>query len=74
MNAMPRPLYTREGDPELVIREAGWAPGPVWTLVKNLPPSTTGILFPDLPTHSDYGVPAYRARGGRSAIVLRRMS
>jgi len=72
VNATSQPLYIREGYPEPVIREAGWAPGAVWTVVKNLPPS--GIRSPDRPVRSDYGVPAYRARGGRLAIILLRMN
>jgi len=30
-----------------VIQEAGWAPGPVWTIAENLAP--TGIRSPDRP-------------------------
>jgi len=29
VNATPRPLYPRERDPVPLVREAGWAPGPV---------------------------------------------
>jgi hypothetical protein len=31
-----RPLYTTGKDPVFIVREAVWAPGPVWTCVKNL--------------------------------------
>ena len=31
VNSTPWPLYTREMDPVPIAREAGWAPGPVWT-------------------------------------------
>ena len=44
-NATPRPLHPRERDPVLIVQEAGWAPGPIWTSAENLDP--TGIRFPD---------------------------
>jgi hypothetical protein len=28
-----RPLYPREEGPVTIVKEAGWAPGPVWTVV-----------------------------------------
>ena len=34
-------------DPEPIVQEAGWAPGPVWTSAGNL--ASTGIRFPDRP-------------------------
>jgi len=37
-------------DPVSIVREAGWAPGPVWTGAKNLAP--TGIRSPDRPVRS----------------------
>jgi len=43
--------FTPGKDPvPIVLQEAGWAPGPVWTGVKNL--ALTGIQCPDRPTHS----------------------
>jgi len=39
VNARPRPLYLREINPELIVQEAGWTPGPVWTGRKNLVPT-----------------------------------
>jgi hypothetical protein len=42
----PRPGRFIPGkDPALLVQEAGWAPGPVWTCAKNLAP--TGIRSPD---------------------------
>jgi hypothetical protein len=35
---------------EPIVQEAWWAPGPVWTCVKNLSP--TRIRSPDPPAHS----------------------
>jgi hypothetical protein len=35
---MPQLLSTLEKDPVPVVQEAGWAPGPVWTVVENLAP------------------------------------
>jgi len=43
----PAALYLGK-DPVFIIREAGWAPGPVWTGAENLAP--TGIRSPDRPT------------------------
>jgi hypothetical protein len=31
VNATPRSLYRRERTPVPIVRETGWAPGPVWT-------------------------------------------
>jgi len=42
---MSRPHYPRERDPVPVVKEAGWAPGPVWAGAENLVP--TGIRSPD---------------------------
>jgi hypothetical protein len=52
INSTPRQLYSQERDPVLIVQEAGWAPGPVWTGAENLSP--TGIRSPDLPARSDY--------------------
>jgi hypothetical protein len=43
-----RPLYPRERP--VLVQEAGWAPGLVWTFAKNLAP--TGIRSPDRPARS----------------------
>jgi hypothetical protein len=51
VNATPRLLYPRERDPVPIVQEAGWAPGPVWTVAENLAP--TGILTPDHPARSE---------------------
>ena len=45
-----RPLYPGETAPRLIVQEAGWATGPVWTDAENLTP--TGIRSPDGPTRS----------------------
>jgi len=37
-------------DPVLIVQEAGWASGPVWTGAENL--ATTGIRSPDRPARS----------------------
>ena len=34
-----RPLYTRERDRQLILQEAGWFSGPVWTAAENVAPS-----------------------------------
>ena len=46
----PRPLFTPGKDLELIVQEAGWAPGPVWTGAENLAP--TGIRSPERPARS----------------------
>jgi hypothetical protein len=51
INATPRPLYPRERDPVAIVKEAGWAPGPVWTSAENL--ARTGIRSPDRPARSE---------------------
>ena len=35
VNAASRPLYPRERDPGPIVKEARWAPEPVWTGAKN---------------------------------------
>jgi hypothetical protein len=51
VNATPWPLYARERELIHILLEAGWAPGPIWTVAENLVPS--GILRPDRPAHSE---------------------
>jgi len=51
VNATFRPHYRRERDPVPVVKEAGWAPGPVWAGAENLVP--TGIRSPNRPTRSE---------------------
>jgi hypothetical protein len=60
----PRPLYPRK-DPAPIVQEAGWAPGPVWTCVKNL--ASTGIRSPDRPARSQS---LYRLRKVISYVEL----
>jgi len=50
VSVTPRPLGTPGKDPVLIVQEAGWAPGSVWTGEGNLAP--TGILSPDRPARS----------------------
>jgi hypothetical protein len=45
VNATPRALYPRE-IPGTIVKEAGWAPGPVWTGVENLDrPARSELLY-----------------------------
>jgi hypothetical protein len=39
VNATPRLLYLREGNPAPIVQEPGWAPGPAWTSVQILVPT-----------------------------------
>ena len=50
VSVTPRPLLTPGKDPVPIVREAGWAPGPVWTGAENLAP--TGIRSRDRPARS----------------------
>ena len=51
VHATPRPLYPRETVPVSIVREAGWAPGPLRKGAKNIAP--TGNRFPDRPSRSE---------------------
>jgi hypothetical protein len=37
VSSMPRPHFTPGKDPVPIVQEAGWAPGPVWTVEKSRP-------------------------------------
>ena len=50
ISVTPRLLSTPGKDPAPIVQEAGWAPGPVWTVAENLVP--TGIRSPDRPAPS----------------------
>ena len=50
VSVTPWPLFTPRKDPVPTVREARWAPGPVWTGAENLAP--TGIRSSDRPTRS----------------------
>ena len=50
VSVTPRPLFTPGKDTVPIVQEAGCAPGPVWTSVKNLAP--TGIRSPGRPVRS----------------------
>ena len=52
VSVTPWPLFTPGKDPVPIVREAGWAPGPVWIGAANLAP--TGIRSPDRPARSHY--------------------
>jgi hypothetical protein len=59
--SMPHPGISTPGrDPEPVVQDIGWAPGPIWTGVGNLVP--TGIrprtVQPVASPNTDYAIPA----------------
>ena len=56
---------TPEKDPLLIVKEAGWAPGPVWMVAENI--VRTGIRFPDRPARSES---LYRLEISRSNFLL----
>ena len=47
-------------DPVSIVQDTGWAPGPVWSVRKNLTP--TGIRSPDRPAHSAVAIPTELSR------------
>jgi len=47
VNATPRQAYPRETDPVPIVKEAVWAPGPVWMVAESLAP--IGIRSSDRP-------------------------
>jgi len=55
VSSTPRPHFTSEKDPVPIVKEAGWAPGPVWTGVENLAPSR--IRSSDRPIRSSVAIP-----------------
>ena len=59
--------FTPGKDPVPIVKEAGWAPRPVWIVAENLTP--TGIRSPDLPARSES---LYRlsCRGSFRYVVL----
>ena len=49
VSSMPRPHFTARKDPVLILQEAVWAPGPVWTGGKSRPHRDS---IPDRPARS----------------------
>ena len=47
--------FTPGNDPVLIVQEAEWAPGPIWTGVENL--DSTGIRSPHRPARSVVAIP-----------------
>jgi hypothetical protein len=45
------PAVYHRGDVVQIVQEAGWAPGPVWTVAENL--ALTGFRSPDRPARSE---------------------
>ena len=65
VSSTPRPHFTPGKDPVLILQEAGWAPGPVWTGGKSRPHRNS---IPDRPARSQslYRL-SYRAHQRRMA-------
>ena len=61
VKAKPWPLYPRERDPVRIVREAGWAPGPVWMGVENF--ALLGFehrtVQPVASGYTDWAIPAH---------------
>jgi hypothetical protein len=57
-----RPLYSPERDPVPIVKESGWAPGPIWMCAENLAP--TGIrsraVHPVAIRYTEYASPAHK--------------
>ena len=49
VSSTPRPHFSLEKDPVSILQEAGWAPGPVWTVGKS---HLHGDSIPDRPSCS----------------------
>ena len=57
VSSTPRPHFTRGEDTVLILQEAGWVPGPVWTGVKSRPhrdsilehPTRSSVIPTELP-------------------------
>jgi hypothetical protein len=57
----PRPgQFTSGKDPVLIVQEAGWAPGPVWTCAKYLTPAEirSRTVQPVAGRYTDWAIPA----------------
>jgi hypothetical protein len=72
VSVTPRPLSSPGKEPVPIVREAGWAPGPVWTCAKNLAPA--GIRSPDRPARSQslylLSCPAHTHYSVQGIIIL----
>ena len=51
INTTTWPLFTPGKDPVIIVQEAGWVAGPVWTGAENLAPHRDSI--PDRPARSE---------------------
>jgi hypothetical protein len=54
VSSTPRPHFTPGKDPVLIVQEAGWTPGPVWTGGKSRPHRDS---IPERPAHSSVAIP-----------------
>jgi hypothetical protein len=68
VSVTPRPLFTPRKDPVLIVQEAGWTPGPVWTGAENIAP--IGIRSPDRPVHQWEDLKFYTFDAKRSRIYF----
>jgi len=62
VNITPRPLYPFEREPVPIVKEAGWASGPVWMGAENFapPPLFDFWTVEALDSHyTDYAIPAH---------------
>jgi hypothetical protein len=66
INAAPRPLYPREKGEVPIVREAGWAAGPVWTV------APTGACIPGPYSQRRVAIPTElpRTNGQRSVLQI----
>jgi len=54
VSSTPRPHFTPGKDPVPILKEPGWAPGPVWTDGKSRPHQDA---IPDRPALSSVAIP-----------------
>jgi hypothetical protein len=73
VNATPRPLYPLGKDLVLIVYEAGWAPGQVWTDVEKLAsPGFDPLTVKPVASHyTDHAIPAHMCVYRTMQIVFR---
>ena len=61
VSVTPWPLFTPRKDPVPIVQEAGWAPGPVWTVAENLAPPGFDLrtVRPVVSRYTDWAIPAH---------------
>jgi hypothetical protein len=69
VSSTPRAHFTPGKDPVLILQEAGWAPGPVWTGGKSRPHRDS---IPDRPSRSSVAIPTELP--GPPSVYIKKLS